>query len=203
MGKLVGILEYHVLGAQVLSTDLKNGEKAKTLEGDSVTVGISSAGVKINDARVLKADVKGSNGVIHVIDTVLLPPAPELYQSNTIVDIAVSDPEFSTLVAALKAADLVGTLSGTGPFTVFAPTNAAFKKLPAGTLESLLKPENKAKLVGILEYHVLGAQVLSTDLKNGEKAKTLEGDSVTVGISSAGVKINDARVLKADVKGSN
>merc|ERR1719201_3296280 len=123
----------------------------------------------------------------------------------TVVDIAASNPDFSTLVTALKAAGLVDTLAGKGPFTVFAPTNEAFAKLPQGTLDALLK--DKAKLTSILTYHVLGgAEVLSTDLKNGEEAKTLEGDDVRVtifGHHHPEVFINHARVIKADVKASN
>ena len=87
--------------------------------------------------------------------------------SKTIVEVAAGNPDFSTLVAAVKAAGLVDTLSGTGPFTVFAPTNAAFAKLPKGTVEDLLKPENKAKLAGILTYHVVGAKVMAKDVKAG------------------------------------
>merc|ERR1719201_431695 len=122
----------------------------------------------------------------------------------TVVDIAASNPDFSTLVTALKAAGLADTLAGKGPFTVFAPTNEAFAKLPHGTLDALLK--DKAKLASILTYHVIGADVLSTDLKNGEKAKTLEGDTVYVtlfGYYFKRIFINHARVIKADVKASN
>jgi uncharacterized surface protein with fasciclin (FAS1) repeats len=124
-------------------------------------------------------------------------------QSKDIVGLAAGNEDLSTLVTAVKAAGLVETLQGTGPFTVFAPTNAAFAALPAGTLESLLKPENKAKLVSVLTYHVIGAKVMSTDLSNGQKAKTVEGEEVKVSIGSKGVMINDAKVVAADVAASN
>lgn len=124
-------------------------------------------------------------------------------QSKDIVGLAAGNEDLSTLVAAVKAAGLVETLQGSGPFTVFAPTNKAFAALPAGTLESLLKPENKAKLVSILTYHVIGAKVMSTDLSNGQKAKTVEGEDVKVSIGSKGVMINDAKVVAADVSASN
>jgi uncharacterized surface protein with fasciclin (FAS1) repeats len=124
-------------------------------------------------------------------------------QSQDIVGLAVGNENLSTLVAAVKAAGLVETLQGSGPFTVFAPTNEAFAALPAGTLESLLKPENKAKLVSILTYHVIGAKVMSSDLSNGQKAKTVEGEDVKVSIGSEGVMINDAKVVAADVSASN
>jgi uncharacterized surface protein with fasciclin (FAS1) repeats len=123
--------------------------------------------------------------------------------SMDIVDLAISQENLSTLVAAVKAGGLVETLKGKGPFTVFAPTNEAFAALPAGTLESLLKPENKDQLVQILTYHVLSGKVMSTDLKDGMTAKTVQGSEVKIGISKDGVKVNDAKVIKADVNASN
>jgi uncharacterized surface protein with fasciclin (FAS1) repeats len=123
--------------------------------------------------------------------------------SMDIVDLAISQENLSTLVAAVKAGGLVETLKGKGPFTVFAPTNEAFAALPAGTLESLLKPENKEQLVQILTYHVVSGKVMSTDLKDGMAAKTVQGGEVKIGISKDGVKVNDAKVTKADVNASN
>lgn len=120
-----------------------------------------------------------------------------------IVDTAVAAGSFKTLVAAVKAADLVGTLKGPGPFTVFAPTDAAFKKLPRGTLASLLKPENKAKLVKILTYHVLPGKVVAADLKGRSTAvATVEGSQVQVN-GKHGVRVNNARVVKADIVADN
>ncbi len=121
---------------------------------------------------------------------------------NTIVDVAVANGSFKTLTTALKAAGLVETLQGDGPFTVFAPTDAAFAKLPAGTVNMLLKPENKAALVRILTYHVVSGNVLSTDLKSGE-VNTVEGSPVKVMIGSGGVMVNNSTVQTADVKASN
>lgn len=126
-----------------------------------------------------------------------------LAQSKDIVSLAVGNENLSTLVAAVKAAGLVETLQSDGPFTVFAPTNEAFAALPAGTLESLLKPENKAKLTSILTYHVVPAKVMSGDLSNGQKAKTVEGEEVKVTMNNQGVMINDAKVVAADVSASN
>jgi uncharacterized surface protein with fasciclin (FAS1) repeats len=122
---------------------------------------------------------------------------------GTIVDVAVSAGSFKTLVAAVKAAGLVDTLSGKGPFTVFAPTDAAFAKLPPGTVDTLLKPENKEKLKAILLYHVVAGDVKSTDLKDGESVKTVGGKSITVHIANGVVTINDATVVKADIPASN
>lgn len=123
--------------------------------------------------------------------------------TGTVVDVAAGNPDFSTLVAAAKAAGLVEALSGPGPITVFAPTNAAFAKLPEGTVESLLLPENKEKLATVLKYHVVSGAVMSTDLSDGQKPQTLAGQTVTIDVSSAGVKVNDSQVVTADLKTSN
>ncbi|MEQ8711448.1 MAG: fasciclin domain-containing protein [Cyclobacteriaceae bacterium] len=123
-------------------------------------------------------------------------------QDKTIVELAVGTDALSTLVAAVKAGGLVETLSGTGPFTVFAPTNDAFAALPAGTLDMLLKPENKDKLVAILTYHVVAGSVKSTDLKNGMKAETVNGAEVTI-TTTGGAKVNGASVVNADIIASN
>jgi uncharacterized surface protein with fasciclin (FAS1) repeats len=122
--------------------------------------------------------------------------------AKTIVEIAAGSPEHTTLVAAVKAAGLAETLGGNGPFTVFAPTNAAFAKLPAGTVESLLKPENKAKLAAILTYHVVPAKVLAADVKTGD-APTVNGKTLAIKAGPYGVKVNDAKVTATDLVGSN
>ncbi|WP_323756342.1 fasciclin domain-containing protein [Roseivirga sp.] len=124
-------------------------------------------------------------------------------QSKDIVDLAVGNDNLKTLVAAVKAAGLVETLKSTGPFTVFAPTDAAFAALPAGTLEMLLKPENKDKLVAVLTYHVVSGKVMSTDLSNGQEAATVQGEKVKVMMSNGKVMISGATVVAADVNASN
>jgi uncharacterized surface protein with fasciclin (FAS1) repeats len=121
-----------------------------------------------------------------------------------IVETAVSNGSFKTLTAALQAAGLVETLKGKGPYTVFAPSDEAFKKLPAGTVENLLKPENKAQLQKVLTYHVVAGNVMSSDLKGKTtNAKTVEGSAVRVDASGSTVKVDDATVTQADVKASN
>ena len=132
----------------------------------------------------------------------LSPPVVAMGHSKDIVDTAVAAGSFKTLVAAVKAAGLVETLKSEGPFTVFAPTDDAFAKLPKGTIADLLKPENKDKLVAILTYHVIGGKVLSADLKEGMEAPTVNGSNVTVSLSS-GAKINGANVISADIKTKN
>lgn len=128
----------------------------------------------------------------------MAPAAPA-----TVVDIAVGSPDHSTLVAAVKAAGLVETLSGAGPFTVFAPTNAAFAALPAGTVDNLLKPENKADLTGILTYHVVAGSLKAADLTDGQKLKTVNGAELTVTIKDGKVMIDGANVTAADLTAGN
>lgn len=120
-----------------------------------------------------------------------------------IVDTAVAAGEFKTLAAALTAAGLVDTLKGPGPFTVFAPTDAAFAKLPAGTLDSLLKPENKAKLTAILTYHVVAGKVMAADVVKLKEAKTVNGAMIAVKVDGGNVMINNAKVTTADIAASN
>ena len=127
---------------------------------------------------------------------------PAFAQDMDIVDTAVANGSFTTLAAALTAAGLVETLKGEGPFTVFAPTDAAFAALPAGTVEDLLKPENKDKLVAILTYHVVAGKVMSTDLTEGMKAATVNGAEVTITLDG-GAKVNGAVISAADVAASN
>jgi len=134
-------------------------------------------------------------------EVVVAPEAPAV--PATVVDIAVGSPDHSTLVAALTAAGLVETLSGPGPFTVFAPTDAAFKALPPGTLDDLLKPENKGKLASILTYHVLPGNVMDTDLTDGMKSKTVNGSDLSVSIKEGKVMVDGANVTTASIKAGN
>ena len=121
----------------------------------------------------------------------------------SIVVIAAGAEDFSTLVAAVKAAGLVDVLSSKGPFTVFAPTNEAFAKLPEGTVESLLKPENKDKLIAVLKYHVVPGKVMAKDVVKVDSAKTAQGSSVTVTVEGKTVKVDNATVVKTDIEASN
>lgn len=125
-------------------------------------------------------------------------------KSKSVVEIAVGNPDFSTLVAAVKAAGLVETLSGKGPFTVFAPTNAAFDKIDKATLASLLKPENKEKLTAILTYHVVAGKVLAADAVKLDKTKTVNGAEFTISLKDGNVFLNgNSKVVKTDIEGSN
>ena len=120
-----------------------------------------------------------------------------------IVDIAASNPDFSTLVTAVKAAGLVDALKGDGPITVFAPTNDAFAKLPAGTIESLLKPENKDKLVAVLTYHVVPGKVKAADVVTVNSATSLQGQDIAVTVDGSTVMVDDAQVVATDIEASN
>ena len=123
--------------------------------------------------------------------------------AGTIVAVAAANPDFSTLVTAVKAAGLVDTLNSKGPFTVFAPTNEAFAKLPAGTVENLLKPENKEKLTAILTYHVVAGKVTAAQVVKLKSAETVNGKSLTITSGKDGVMVNDAKVTATDIKASN
>jgi uncharacterized surface protein with fasciclin (FAS1) repeats len=122
---------------------------------------------------------------------------------KTIVENAVATKDFSTLVAAVKAAGLVETLSGEGPFTVFAPTNEAFEKLPEGTVENLLKPENKKKLTAVLTYHVVPGKVMAADVVKLSKAKTVQGSEVKIKVKDGKVMVDKAKVVKTDIASKN
>ena len=126
----------------------------------------------------------------------------KMYPKKNIVENAVNSADHTTLVAAVKAAGLVETLASTGPFTVFAPTNDAFENLPAGTVETLLKPENKAQLIAILTYHVVAGKVMSGDLSNGMTAPTVQGSNITI-MTEGAVTVNGANVITADIETSN
>jgi uncharacterized surface protein with fasciclin (FAS1) repeats len=296
--KLDAVLTYHVVSGSVHAADLSDGQ-IKTVEGSELKATVNATGVFVNQAQVTTANVDASNGVVHIIDAVLLPketaqasktndndndgtasqtfyylghPAPanacgqfqllegdvpyavkvgyqqgtcashgfsvvdgskvgndalpiylgyiarnivvdfflkggsEAAASKSIVDLAVATPDLSTLVTALKAGGLVETLSGPGPFTVFAPTNEAFAALPATLLAYLLNPQHKAQLVDVLTYHVASGSVHAKDLKDAEKIKTVEGKDVEVrliGGSLPAVFINQAEVTTANIDASN
>jgi uncharacterized surface protein with fasciclin (FAS1) repeats len=138
-----------------------------------------------------------------VEETTVEEVAAPVEAPKTVVDIAVGSPDHTTLVTAVTAAGLVETLSGPGPFTIFAPTNAAFEALPAGTVENLVKPESKDQLTSILTYHVVSGNVMAADLTDGQKVTTLNGQELTVSIKDGVVMINGATVTAADLAGSN
>ncbi len=203
--QLVDILTYHVVAGKVMAADVVKLSEAETVLGKKAAVKVEGDSVMVNESKVILTDIEASNGVIHVIDTVLLPPADEMSgaEKKDIVAIAAGDERFKTLVAAVTAAGLVETLQGEGPFTVFAPTDEAFAKLPAGTVEELLKPENKQKLVDILTYHVIAGKVMAADVVTLSEAETVLGQKVTIKVEDGKVYINDAQVILTDIEASN
>merc|ERR1712151_721981 len=176
--------------------------------GHTLMVEVRYGHVYINrKAEVTSADNDATNGVVHIIDNVLTPPHSlgSLAPSQNIVELAVSDKDLSTLVTALKAGNLVTALEGTGPFTVFAPSNEAFAKIPKAELDKLLDPKNIKELDAILEYHVVsGAAVHSKDLKPENHFKTLQGGELFVEVHDGHVIINhESRVTAADNDATN
>jgi uncharacterized surface protein with fasciclin (FAS1) repeats len=186
------ILLYHVVENKVFSRDLDGVVSTQTLAGFPVLFDLSD-GAQINEANIVATNVLVTNGVIHVMDQVLLPPTMD------IVETAI-DAGFSTLATALTAADLVGALQGDGPFTVFAPTNDAFAGLPEGALDGLLA--DIPALTNVLLYHVVDGQIFAGDLNGVSSAATLSGESVSIDLTQ-GVKINDATVVIKDIIATN
>jgi len=214
--QLVDILTYHVAAGNVQSKDLTDMELIKTVEGQDVQARVSSSKILINSAKVTAPDNEASNGVVHIIDAVLMPaPAPTPGEKN-IVALAEATPDLSQLVTELQrwpSAGLVGTLSGKGPFTVFAPNNNAWQQL-FSKQPGINYPANQQKLIDVLDLHVVSSAVLSSDLKNGQKIKTVSGAELTVNIVhgekgektiyiSGGGHDAGSRILTADIKASN
>ena len=204
--KLTDILLYHVVAGKVMAAEVTALASAATALGKDVAIKTDMGNVYVNDSKVIITDIETSNGVIHVIDAVLLPPAEDamMEEKKTIVDIAAADGRFNTLVAAVEAAGLAETLSGEGPFTVFAPTDDAFAALPAGTVESLLLPENKQALTDILLYHVVPGKVMAADVVTLTSAPTVLGKDVTITVKDGKVFLNDTvQVIITDIEASN
>lgn len=193
--KLQSILTFHVVAGKVKAAQVTQTKSAATIMGQSLNFTSNYGKVKVNGASVVKADIETSNGIIHVIDEVLLP--------LDIVDLAINAGAFKTLVAAVQAAGLVETLKGDGPFTVFAPTDEAFAKLPAGTVESLLLPENKGKFSSILTYHVVPGKVVAAEALKLSAAKTVNGQTLQLEVKDGSLFVDNAKVVQTDIIGSN
>ena len=195
--RLTAILTYHVVPAQVPASAAIKVDSASTVLGQRLKVSSELGRLSINESRVVATDIQCDNGIIHVIDSVLLP------EEKTIPEVAKAAKGFQTLLAAVTEAELAETLGGKGPFTVFAPTDEAFAKLPKGTVENLLKPENRKQLTKILTYHVVAGRVFSDQVVDVKEAKTLSGQSVNISLGAEGIKINDSVLQAADIQASN
>jgi len=215
-GALTDILLYHVVSGKVMAGDVvgMDGAMVETVGGNSFTISIDGDTVMIDGATVVATDIETSNGVIHVIDSVIIPAGDEEsamedtgsgdVMAADIVDTAISAGSFNTLVAAVQAAGLVDTLKGEGPFTVFAPTDDAFAALPEGTVESLLEDPGGA-LTDILLYHVVAGKVMAADVvgMDGAMVETAGGNSFTITVDGDTVMVDSANVVTVDIETSN
>jgi transforming growth factor-beta-induced protein len=195
--KLAGILTYHVVSGKVMAEQVVGLTGATTLNGQRVDIKVDGGNVMVDGAKVTSTDVVCSNGVIHIIDSVILPA------DKNLADTAIAAGSFKTLVAAAQAAGLVEALTGDAALTVFAPTDEAFAKLPKGTVEMLLKPENKGKLADILKYHVVAGRVYSEAAVKAKSASTLQGSPVSIAITDKGAMVNNAKLVATDIDASN
>jgi uncharacterized surface protein with fasciclin (FAS1) repeats len=191
------ILLYHVLGEPKRALELLSRRSVETLQGSEVKVSLRHGGVFVNDSRVINANVTSPNAVIHVIDAVLLPPPPKA----NLVETLQADGRFGTLIAAVTAAGLADTLATGGPFTVFAPTDEAFAKLPAGTVEALLADLDALK--NVLLYHVVSGDQSAKHLLKQRTVGTLQGDNVHVYSWWGHVFVNRSEVVGADIEAGN
>jgi transforming growth factor-beta-induced protein len=198
--KLKSVLLYHVVPGRVTAMDVVKLDSAKTLAGRSLPISVAGTTVKVGTATVVTPDVMASNGVIHVIDSVLIPPAAAAAPKN-VVKTAVAAGQFKTLASLLAKAGLARTLQAKGPFTVFAPTDAAFAKVPKTTLAALAK--NKAKLRAVLLYHVVKGKVPAAKVATLRSVKTLNGKQLAVRATGGKVTVGGARVVQANVAASN
>ena len=190
--KLTAVLTYHVVAGNLLGAQVMRKNSIITLHGGALSVDVSD-GIKVDDANIIETDIRTSNGRIHVIDKVLMP--------KNIVETAVGAGIFNTLVTAVQEAGLVEVLSGPGPFTVFAPTDAAFAKVPASVLNELLA--DKEQLTQVLTYHVVPGKLMAGDVLAMDKIKTVQGNEITVNYDCSGVMVDNALVINTDIVTSN
>jgi transforming growth factor-beta-induced protein len=193
--KLRSILLYHVVPGKLAASQVTGLDNISTVFGAPLSVKVSSGSVAVGGAEVVAADILASNGIIHVIDRVILPA--------NIVETAGAAGSFKTLLAAATAAGLADTLSNGGPFTVFAPSDAAFAALPAGTVENLLKPENLDQLKAILLYHVVPGRVTAADVIGLDQAQTVGGRSLKIRVAGGSVMVGGAKVVSTDIQALN
>jgi len=196
-GTLTDILTFHVVQGELSFTDIVGSTKLTTVQGQRINVGSNGEAFTVNGAVVVARDIRATNGVIHVIDTVITP------ESKNIAEVATEAGGFDTLLAAAKAAGLVPALTGEGPLTVLAPTDEAFAKLGQDTINDLLKPENKEKLANILKHHVIPGRVFGYQALAARNAATILGSRVSFNRVSGAVRVGDANILATDIDASN
>jgi uncharacterized surface protein with fasciclin (FAS1) repeats len=196
------VLLYHVVSGRVMAADVVGLEAAASVQGEEIAISVDGGAVMVNGANVVTTDIEASNGVIHVIDAVILPPSmSEAEAMADIVGTAQAAGSFSTLLAAVEAAGLTETLQGEGPFTVFAPTDEAFAALGQETIDALLAdPE---RLSQILLYHVVAGEVLAADVAGLSAATSVQGEDISIRVEDGKVFVNDAQVVTTDITTSN
>jgi len=194
---LQNVLTYHVVSGRIGADKVVKADFVQGLNGQRLGIEIQDGKVMIGGATVTTTDIQCSNGVIHVIDAVMLP------NTKDIVDTAVANGNFQTLAAAVKTAGLVEALKGEGPLTVFAPTDEAFAKLPEGTVEALLLPENRQMLTDILLFHVVAGRVYGGEAIKAESAASLQGGALRFRFLDVGLRVNGAKVISSDLDTTN
>jgi transforming growth factor-beta-induced protein len=199
---LARILTYHVVAGDVRAEAVVKLTNATTLSGQRVDIRVGTEGAEkgkvfVDAAEVVRTDIACTNGVTHVLDSVILPA------SQNLAEVASGAGTFKTLVAAARAAGLVEALTGDAPLTVFAPTDAAFAKLPKGTVESLLLPENKERLAAILKYHIVAGRVYSDQAVKLGSATTLQGGNLPIAATEKGATVGGAMITAVDIEASN
>ena len=195
--QLTGILTYHVVGGALKASEVTQSAGAVTVNGQMIRFTAGDGSAKVEKALIVKTDIECSNGIIHVIDAVILPAGENIVQT------AANAGQFKTLLAAATAAGLAETLATGGPFTVFAPTDEAFAKLGEETLATLLQPENKEKLAGILKYHVVAGRIYSTDALKVGKAATLQGGTLAIAKHGDKATVGNAGLVATDIDAAN
>jgi uncharacterized surface protein with fasciclin (FAS1) repeats len=194
---LQNILLYHVLGESKSALQLLRSRSFETLQGEEVAVAYKRNGFFVNQARVLNPNVKAPNGIIHVVEAVLLPPPPK----PNLLELLKNDGRFNTLVTALEVAELDSVVANSGPFTIFAPTDEAFAKVPAAVLAGLLA--DKEALTSVLLYHVVSGDKSANELLRKRFVETLQGQKVVVSRWWGKVFVNKSQVIDADIGASN
>lgn len=194
--QLQSILTYHVVAGEVPASEVVRLNAAQTVNGQRVDIDVMDGRVLIDGAEVTQTDIETSNGIIHVIDEVIIP------QQGTIPEVAGEAGSFSTLLKAVRTAGLADVLMGEGPFTVFAPTDAAFAEL-GSTVNELLKPANRGRLQDILKYHVVSGRVFADDAVKAGSAESLEGGDLRFGIEDARLIVNGTPIVSTNIDASN
>lgn len=211
---LVNILKYHVVDKKLMAKDIVSMTSITMLNGESAVIDAKANKVSIDGADIVITDIETSNGVIHVIDSIMVPGVdirPPAIMDKTeievatkdIMDTAMADGNFKTFVSAVEAAGLTATLKADGPYTVFIPSDKAFNKLSKGTLEDLLKPENKDKLVDILKYHVVDKKLMESDISTMTTVQMLDGKDATIEMKNKKISIDGANISDTDIMASN